>query len=434
MSKIRPAAGIILYRGEQVFLARRGGAARFLPGFFVFPGGAGEKSDTSLEHTARREFEEETGVDLSDVPLRPSGVFLTPEYSALIRFQAQFFLAECPDGVEPVVDDEELVEGLWCEPDQALELWQQGKFPLAPPTLGTLRALAAHPFEEAADWLQAQPVGNGVEGPEIPMAEGLAYLPLPTPTLPPARHTLTYLVGGDRVLVVDPGAADVSLIQQVLERYQSLGRQPLEVVLTHHHPDHIGGAQALGLPIAAHPATAAHLPFAVDRSIDEGDTWQLGRDPAGQEWCLTALHTPGHASGHICLWDPQRKFLLAGDTISSISTILVNPPDGSMRDYFATLKRLEELDPQLVFPAHGPPLGPGSQPFTLLLRHRLQREEKVLQALESNPISLEAILEQAYDDVPTEVWPLARLSLTAHLEKLVLEGRAQKTDGGWSAA
>ncbi|MGE0492706.1 MAG: MBL fold metallo-hydrolase [Vulcanimicrobiota bacterium] len=421
---MRRAGGIVLTREKQVFLARRGGRAPFLPGFHVFPGGAIEPQDQgSTLACAVRELYEETGIRLPPGELQPAGLMVTPDYS-LLRFEAQFYLAECPTGQTPQMLTEELVEGDWYEPAAALQAWEEGHLLLAPPTLASLRAFAAHGFEEGARQLQALGPSNGLPGLAIPMAPGLAYLPLVSPTLPPARHTLTYVVGGDRLLVVDPGSPEVEPIVAHLKSLEPA--RPLEVVLTHHHPDHIQGATRLGLPVAAHPETARRLPFAVDRLIEEGERWQLGRG-----WNLEALHTPGHAPGHMALWQPERRFLLAGDLVSSISTIVIEPGEGDMAAYFDSLERVRALEPRLVLPAHGPPLGPGSDPFGHLLAHRRKREAKVLASLTQTPQSLEQILSVVYDDKPG-VETIARLALESHLEKLLREGLVVAIDGGWT--
>lgn len=421
---MRPAAGIILHRQGSLFLARRSGRVPFLPGFFVFPGGAAEKGE-SLEQAARRELQEETGVELPQgLPMTPCGVFRTPSYSN-IRFQAQFYLCECPADLEPVVDGKELVEGRWLSAQGALELWAQGEFPVAPPTLATLRALARDSLEEAAATLQARVPGNGMDTPEFPLCDFVSYLPLPTKTLPPAAHTLSYLVGEERYWVIDPGSTEVEPLLEVMNHWEARGKRLEGILLTHHHPDHIGGVEALDLPVVCHPATAERLPFPVERTLEEGDVLELGRGLK-----LEALHTPGHAPGHLCFFEPEKRWLFAGDTVSSISSIMIAAPDGDLVTYLETLRRLERLDAQMVLPAHGPPLGPGSAPFTKMLKHRRRREEKLLEALEQHSTELE-LLEVVYDDLPREFRYMAHGPLQAQLDKLQREGQVVQDGSAW---
>ncbi|MEW6284498.1 MAG: MBL fold metallo-hydrolase, partial [Candidatus Eremiobacterota bacterium] len=183
------------------------------------------------------------------------------------------------------------------------------------------------------------------------------------------------------------------------------------------------GATALGLPLAAHPETARRLDFPVARLVEEGEAW-----PLGGGWNPVALHTPGHAAGHLCLWEPQRRVLLAGDLTAGYGTILIDPDEGSMAGYLDSLRRVQRLKPRLVVSAHGPPFGPGSDLPGRLIEHRLQRERRVLASL---PGTLEELLERAYAEVDAK--ELARRSLLAHLLKLEEEGRARRTDDGWAA-
>lgn len=435
---MRRAAGVILLRDgldqpadPTVYLVVRGPLSRFLPGFHSFPGGAAEAGEDEPE-CARRELAEETGLAVGD-ELVPAGIKLTPPY-AVIRFRAQFYLAALPPGQEPLLPPGgELSSGAWWRPSQALAAWERGEICLAPPTLGTLRELAVHSPREAARRLEETGEDNGVPGPAIPMAPGLFYVPLESETLPPARHTLAVLIGGERLLLVDPAGPHPELLEAIDELSRQ-GRQVVETVLTHHHPDHVGGAVSLPFPVAAHPETARRLDFPVQRTVGEGETWDLGLDPTGRPWTVQALHTPGHAPGHLALWEGERRFLVAGDMVSGVSTIVIAPPEGDMAAYLASLTRLRQLAPRLVIPAHGPPFGPEADVFGLFLRHRLEREEKVLEALEPAGLELRDVLARAYQDTPESLHPVAALSLQAHLDKLVAEGRAREHGGRWYPA
>src|SRR5262249_24119949 len=136
------------------------------------------------------------------------------------------------------------------------------------------------------------------------------------------------------------------------------GRTLLAIVLTHHHPDHVGGAEffarELGLPIWAHRETAARLPrLTVSRLLEEGDHIELG-GPSPSRWRV--LHTPGHAPGHVCLFDAERRTVVVGDMVASVGTILIEPKDGDMAAYLQELERLASLDAELALPAHGDPI------------------------------------------------------------------------------
>lgn len=275
-------------------------------------------------------------------------------------------------------------------------------------------------------------------------APWLRRLPLRTPTLPPATHTNVYILGERELLVVDPGSPyeiEQAHLVDELRALESAGHELVGIFLTHHHYDHASGAAALhaalGLPVLAHPVTAqrvsGHLGVRVDELIQDGQVLPLG--PRG----LRALHTPGHAPGHLCLHDLAGGGVIAGDMVASIGTIVVDPSDGGdMRLYLDSLRQLLELDPLRpgllrLWPAHGDPIEDGPAHLRHYITHRGQREAKVLAALAQGPGSLAALLLLAYDDVPAAIHPLARGSLLAHLRKLADEGRAQVDEHGtWS--
>lgn len=430
------SAGIIPVRDGRVYLLERSPRLRFLPGFHAFPGGVLEPVDKKtvvtgaeephLAACAARELMEEVGLLPDRQPLTAplerldasrllkAGVRITPPYTPR-RFRTQFYLMVLEPDEEPVVQTAEAASGRWWVFGEALEAWERGEIFLVAPTLSALRALIQAPAEEAARILEAMPHGTGLPGHTVPLGPTLLCLTQESATLPPARATLTCLAGP---LLVDPGSA----LPEELERLRaSLTPDTREVLLTHHHPDHVAGAEVArswGLPLAAHPETATRLPFAVDRLVREGERWG--------DW--VALHTPGHAPGHLCLWHESRRLLLAGDMTAGFGTILVDPSDGGdMAAYCASLQRLSDLCPRLVVSAHGPPFGPGSDLPGQILAHRLEREARVLAALPGNESEL---LERVYADVDPRALPLAKRSLQAHLLKLAQEGRASRSAAG----
>jgi ribonuclease/clavin/mitogillin len=260
-----------------------------------------------------------------------------------------------------------------------------------------------------------------------PVAPGIRVLALRTPTLPPAAHTNVYLVGPDAgpVAVIDPGSPYPEQ-QAVLDRVLA-NLPPCAVLLTHHHGDHVGGAAALAerwsIPIAAHAATARRLAgrVSVTQTIADGET----------AYGATAIFTPGHAEGHLCF--AVRDATIAGDMVAGLGTILIDPGEGDMAVYLASLERLLARPPMVLLPAHGPMISDGHGKLREYLAHRLQREARVAAALRDRPRSLAELVAEAYDDTPRALWGLAERSLLAHLIKLARERRA--TDGGdgrWS--
>lgn len=257
-------------------------------------------------------------------------------------------------------------------------------------------------------------------------------LPLRTLTLPPASHTNCYVLGHRDALVVDPGTpfrGELQRLRSKLWRIRGSGGTFQAVFLTHHHSDHVASAQQLAdeltVPIAAHPGTLARLPLA-GPTVEIDDQHRFVIDQTVE---VVSLHTPGHAPGHLCLFEPRRRYLLSGDMIPGGGTTLIRPSDGDMAIYLASLRRLAALEPSCILPAHGPVVRDGTAAVNRLIDHRLWREQRVLRALSSHPQDLPAVTARAYAEVSPLLWPLTRLSTLSHLHKLQRDGRATSCDG-----
>lgn len=269
------------------------------------------------------------------------------------------------------------------------------------------------------------------------VVDGIERLATRTPTLPPATRTNSYALGAREVLLVEPATPYGDEQREWLrwaEGLRSQGRALVGIFVTHHHVDHVGGAaalsKALGLKLWAHADTASRLPsLTFDRFLVDGERLVLD-GPASQRWSV--LHTPGHAPGHLCLQEQELEHVVVGDMVASEGTILIEPGDGDMTVYLEQLARLEALGAQCALPAHGAPIADPSKLFRTYIRHRGMREAKILSALRSfgergaTPKSLVPI---AYSDTPKPVWPLATLSVHAHIEKLVRDGLVTELDG-----
>jgi glyoxylase-like metal-dependent hydrolase (beta-lactamase superfamily II) len=271
----------------------------------------------------------------------------------------------------------------------------------------------------------------------VPTIEMLAVR---TPTLPPATHTNSFLIGTEEAVLVEPATPyreEQDLMAQWVQSARLRGVEPVAILATHHHPDHVGGAMALRerlqLPLWAHAMTAQRLDgiVEIDRLIQDGERIELnGPIPTS----LTALHTPGHAPGHLCFIDEASNIMIAGDMVASVGTIIVEPTDGDMLLYLESLRKMSALEPAGLLPAHGDLVQQSQAILNFYIEHRLMRERKVLAALEARGQASRPrhLIAQAYADTQKALWPLALQSIEAHLIKLEREGRIVKVGDRWA--
>jgi glyoxylase-like metal-dependent hydrolase (beta-lactamase superfamily II)/8-oxo-dGTP pyrophosphatase MutT (NUDIX family) len=424
MASPRSAAAVILVRETpelEVFWVRRAPEMAFQGGFYAFPGGQLDP-DEDDKTCAARELFEEVGVRIDPNTLLFVGRWVTPAFAPR-RFDTCFFLGQCPPREEARVMTGEHDLGEWIRPDDAVAKWMDGQILMAPPVLHALRCLSAG-LDGIETRMMATPRAHGEPTAEIEMRPGIVLVPLRTPTLPPATHTNCYVVGGDEVVVIDP-ASPYADEQAVLDRALA-ERNIKEIWLTHLHRDHVSGANHLKkqrhVKIAAHPITLRDLEgfVEVDRVFEPDERLELQGTPG---WQLRVIHTPGHARGHVCIFEEKTGSLITGDLMAGLGTVVIDPPEGHMAKYLDSLRRMKELPVSALFPAHGPAMAHAKQRIQGYIDHRLDREAKILAAWLGGEREPFAIVEKVYTDVSPAMYGLAERSVIAHLEKLREDGK-----------
>ena len=262
------------------------------------------------------------------------------------------------------------------------------------------------------------------------LAPGVRRLLAPNPGMMTGPGTNTYLLGEEEIAVLDPGPAITSHIEAI----QALAPAPIRwVLVTHTHPDHSPAARPLAEQTGAEllgrrPPAGRHQDqtFAPDRVLNDGDRLESG------EFSVRAIHTPGHASNHLCYLHEQLRWVFTGDHVMNGSTVVINPPDGHMGDYLESLRRVKAIAPTNLAPGHGALLQDPATTLDWIIAHRLEREAKVFAVLESSgggPLS--ELVKEVYDDVDARLHELAERSLLAHLIKLREDSRAREEQRAW---
>ena len=389
------------------------------------------------------------------------------------RYDTRFFIAAMPDGQVVAHDETETVDHRWMRPTDALA--QAATLKLMTPTQALLRSISTFDSVDAlmrhareprpiprvfpriakgrdgvrpvtpdepsyAEITRIDPEGRGGASYDIQtdvpvvLSDRVIRVTANNGSVMTGPGTNAYLVRGtgDSWAAIDPGPDDAAHVDAIL----AAAPGPIRwIFVTHTHIDHspavvrlkaLTGATAIGR-VARFPDRQDPT-FVPDRIPDDGERFVLGPSST-----LRAVQTPGHASNHLCYLLEEEQTLFTGDHVMQGSTVVINPPDGDMAAYLASLRALSnELGPTLewIAPGHGFLIERPVDAFAKIIRHRLQREAKVIAAIErlsdGGSVEEDSLLAAVYDDVPIRMHPVARRSLAAHLIKLRDDGIARE--------
>jgi glyoxylase-like metal-dependent hydrolase (beta-lactamase superfamily II)/8-oxo-dGTP pyrophosphatase MutT (NUDIX family) len=396
------------------------------------------------------------------------------------RFDTRFFAALAPPGQVAQADLTEAQALMWIAPRHALDaqralkllpvtrrtLQELAKFASAAQAMQSIRACSdiplvmprrAHvsrsgkqvagvvlPDEFAyAEVAKLDPDGHGdvaadiVAGRAVRLSPRIVRITAPNACPMTGPGTNSYLlndVDSADCTAIDPGPISADHLQALLAAARADCRRINRILVTHTHGDHSPGAVALaaatGAPVfgmqALHPEWQDKS-FAPARELVHDE-----RIAVGPGCTLRVIHTPGHASNHLCYLLEEEHTLFTGDHVMQGSTVVINPPDGDMAAYLKALHSLLDETLQWLAPGHGFLVAQPHAVLRALIAHRSRRERKVVSALQRDVSApLASLVLQVYDDVPTGLHAMATRSLWAHLLKLQGEGVARESAAGW---
>ena len=361
----------------------------------------------------------------------------TPPFGP-IRFKNRFFhVSLSENNAVPTFPPgrSEFDEFKWWKPEELLDSWERNEVRIPPPIVTLLKDLVSEISNTGSLHLACESLAkkrpSGYH--RIEFAPLVECFPIKTQTLPPATHTNCYILGeeGGERIIIDPAARGLELeeLRKKVSEIMNSGSNIIATIFTHKHPDHIGDMKEImdiyDAPIWAAKETLDHLNIQENcKILTEGNEFKLRGLSGISIWSI--IETPGHCPGHICI--NGESGIISGDNCVGVGTILVSSDEGDMREYIDGLERLEKMKPKMLFPGHGPLIANPMKLLNKYIKHRKNRTEKIIQAINKNKTYLDDISQFVYMDTPNANMTLAYDQILSHLNSLIRENKIKKIE------
>lgn len=433
---------------NSIFFIKRQNYLPVFPGYYATPGGKVDKADSESKfegtiwpklekpqilHALIREIKEELNYDLLDgiskgevLSIDDIGIAITPEFNPY-RFKNYYFKITLSHEYDFDIDKNEAEFGEWNSPKGLLDKYNSGSVLAVPPAITLLKTFSAN-LDHKTPIDMSLPYDPATEVPMIESICGVRQLLPLSNTFPPANRTNAFIIGDGTDLsspkiLIDPSPKDEAELLKFLNSVDKIGFD--SILLTHHHPDHYQFADVIArkykVEIALSKDTYNRIGTKFFEGIKiifkkEGDiiTKSLGQN-------VRVYEVPGHDEGQLALAPESLNWFLAGDLIQTVGTVVIQAPEGDMKKYFDTMKRVIALNPQNIIPSHGIIIG-GTHKLEDTLRHREMREEQVF-TLVTEGKNMDEIIAIIYQGIEDKLIPYAERTIEAHLRKLKEEKR-----------
>jgi glyoxylase-like metal-dependent hydrolase (beta-lactamase superfamily II)/8-oxo-dGTP pyrophosphatase MutT (NUDIX family) len=438
MSKSRLAVSIVLIYKEEVFSITRKKYLKAFPGYTAFPGGKVEKQDQvegnlakTLYNALCREAMEELGLDINKMSLAREINCIeqiahakSPSFNPYI-YDTYFYRIEFKNKPELKLDRNEMENALWSKPSVVVNDYNQGKRILIYPILKVLQELSLN--TKRVKFLDYSQRENQIESiPFVePMKDFLQFMPKSN-TLPPASRTNAFIIGDDKKCLIDPSAQNIEEFEKLKIALSHFEID--KIIITHHHGDHheYAANMAKHLDVDIYISEDSYLRCKKkygEEYFGDAQVVFLEENMVVSKWLgkdVIGLAVPGHDEGQFAFMPMCKSWCIVGDLFQGIGTVVVGGEEGDMQKYFASLKKIIDLNPEAVVPSHGIMLG-GVNIIKKTLRHREHRESQVLELSKAGK-NIDEILSTIYFDLPEKLIPYARANIESHIVKLKNQG------------